>query len=125
MRPYSKQVKAQCILWMYELQSPTAVRTKYRTIYALNNSRDMSTRKILKLWYSKFLETGQMSSNTKRGRKPVGNDVVERLKEIFRDDPGTSINLASQQIPISVGRFAKAKCVGRHVSRLTHGPFLF
>ena len=35
------------------------------------------------------------------------NEVVERLKEIFRDDPGTLINLASQQVPISVGSVHK------------------
>ena len=37
----------------------------------------------------------------------MDNEVVERLKEIFRDDPGTSINLASQQVPISVGSVHK------------------
>ena len=92
---------------MHEMQSPTAVRRRYRTHYAIKNGRDLPTRKILQLWYSKFLETDQMSSNTKRGRKPVDNEVVERLKEIFRDDPGTSINLASQQVPISVGSVHK------------------
>ena len=37
MPAYSNHVKAQCVLWMHETQSPTAVRRKYRTHYAINN----------------------------------------------------------------------------------------
>ena len=36
MPAYSNHVKAQCVLWMHETQSPTAVRRKYRTHYAIN-----------------------------------------------------------------------------------------
>ncbi len=99
MPTVSDPIKAQCVLWMHEMQSPTEVRRRYRIKYSINNGRDIPNRKAILSWYAKFKETGHLSSNTKRGRKRVDNCV----QDIFRDDPGTSIRVASQQVPVSVG----------------------
>ena len=103
MPTVSDPIKAQCVLWMHEMQSRTEVRRRYRIKYSINNGRDIPSRKAILSWYAKFKETGHLSSNTKRGRKRVDNGVVKRLLDIFRDDPGTSIRVASQQVPVSVG----------------------
>ena len=46
-------------------------------------------------------------SQTKKGRKTVDPNVVQRLQQIFNEQPRTSIRVASQQVPVSVGTVHK------------------
>ena len=103
MAPVTDQAKAECVLWMHECQSPTQVIRKYRNKYSKNSRKKIPSRSTIRLWYRNFLETGHVMSQTKKGRKAVDPNIVERLQRIFREQPRTSIRVASQQVPVSVG----------------------
>ena len=96
---FNDKIKSQCVLWMHETGSPTAVRRKFCTKYG--RSSVAPSRKVIRIWYEKFIETGQLKSTTKRGRKPVKDASVNALNELFTEQPETSVRQAAQHVPIS------------------------
>ena len=88
---FNDKIKSQCVLWMHETGSPTAVRRKFCTKYG----------KVIRIWYEKCIETGQLKSTTKRGRKPVKDASVNALNELFTEQSETSVRQAAQHVPIS------------------------
>ena len=96
---FNDKIKSQCVLWMHETGSPTAVRRKFCTKYG--RSSVAPTRKVIRIWYEKFIETGQLKGTTKRGRKPVNDAAVNALEELFKEQPETSVRQAAQNVPIS------------------------
>ena len=93
------EIKAQCVIWVHETGSPTIVRRKFHTKYGRRSVA--LSRRVIRLWYEKFKETGHVQSNTKRGRKPVNDATVNALNELFTDHPETSVRQAAQHVPIS------------------------
>ena len=103
METVSAQARGQCVLWMHECQSPTEVRRKYRIKYSIKSGHDLPSRRTIKRWYEHFLQTGYVRSQSKQGKQLTGDVIVDRLAHIYDNRPDTSLRIAKQHVPVSLG----------------------
>lgn len=105
------QQKAQCAVWMTQLDSPTAVQRKIRTAYGIRpNHRDMPSRATLRNWLEEYLERGtserkkrietkfvltvDISSNLNY-RLAMTEEAVQAVLAYFRDNSNSSTRAAA------------------------------
>jgi len=70
----SMNVKAQCVLWYHETNSPVTVQRKFRNEYG-QPPPDVES---VKAWYSKFVETDSVGDLNRSGRPRHVGEQVER-----------------------------------------------
>ena len=97
---FSAQDKARCVLWMAELGSADKDVAR-RKFYNENGRRITPDIKSIKRWYEQLVSTGNVVSQTKRGRKTIDDQTVENVSRLFEDTPQISIREAAQRLPLS------------------------
>ena len=90
-----------------ELLKRMRQRRKFRKKSA-SNGKSLPSVGGIKYWYSKFLQNGYFSMPVKRGQKGLGQDIIQRISDLFTDNPETSIRSAAQQLPVSYGSVQKS-----------------
>ena len=88
--------KAQCILWYYVTKSPVTVQWKIRNEYG----RPLPHVKNIKVWYSKFVETGNVGDLNRSDRPCVSDETVDAVREAFQRRPGKSMHRASNELHV-------------------------
>ena len=102
MSQVNDQLKAQCVLWMHELKSPTAVIRKLRYVKGMKSG--LPSRSTIRFWYKNFQETGNFkgkSKNKKGPKKVVTEETVHTLSNLYKDNPRTPVRVAAREVPIS------------------------
>ena len=97
----SMKEKAQCVLWYYVTKSPITVQQKFRNEYG----QPPPDVKSIKVWYSKFVESGSVGDLSRSGRPCVSDETVDAVREAFQCSPGRSTCHASNElhVPQSTG----------------------
>ncbi len=76
---YTAQQKAKFVTWYIETQSITRVlrkfQTKYQTLPSVWNS--------IPRWVDNFNSDGNVQNTTRRGRRPVTEQTINRLSTYF------------------------------------------
>ena len=79
-------------MWYHETKSTTTCQRKFKVLYSTKKAPNHSS---IKLWYERFLEEGNMKGS-KRGRKKMDTEKIERVAGHFDATPKCSIRQASQ-----------------------------
>ena len=56
--------------------------------------------KSIKVWYSKFVETGSVGDLNRSGRPSVSDETVDAVREAFQCSPGKSTRRASNELRV-------------------------
>jgi hypothetical protein len=85
--------QAQCMVWLAELQSLTAVQHHFRTQFG----RQPPTWKNIWFWDNKLRATGSLL-HVKSWKKQTSEENVNRIREAFQQSQRKSIHAASLQV---------------------------
>lgn len=88
--------KSECVRKMHELKSVTRVRRWYATNRGIPAPSAQSLRK----WVLDFQELGTMSDRPRSGRPSTSSNDVDRIENLFQENPQVSITVASAQLRI-------------------------
>uniref|UniRef100_UPI0035902ADC thioredoxin domain-containing protein 17 isoform X2 n=1 Tax=Myxine glutinosa TaxID=7769 RepID=UPI0035902ADC len=92
----SPQEKAQCVAWFIETKSATQVQRSFRTTYG----RQPPSRKTIREWHKKFMETGSILQRKGGGRPSTSCEDVEHIRESFEHNPHKSIRTAARELQL-------------------------
>ena len=93
LNPYkmtTPQEKAQCVSWFIDTKSDVQTQRNYRSKYG----RDPPSRRSIRLWHKKFMETGTVF-DTRRSGRPRNHQNIKRVRQAFQRSPMKSIRTAA------------------------------
>ncbi len=65
------------------------------------------TASSLRLWDKKFAETGNLAHRPRSGRPPTPTETVNRVRNLFKENPQVSLRKAATQLNIPLSTAAK------------------
>ena len=95
--------KVNCVLWLAELKSVTAVRRRYQSHYG----KAAPHRNTIENWMKKFKETGSVNDRPRSGRPSISLEAVTDVERAFDQSPKKSLRRASSELNIPVSSVHK------------------
>lgn len=94
---WTVQQKAQCVLWLAKFNSIVLVQREFRRTYNCRNAPDA---KSIHRWFKQFKDTGSIEKQKSTGRPKVSEDIVERIRKSYDNNPNISISSRSIELGI-------------------------
>ena len=92
----ASQEKAQCFSWLIETKSDVQTQRNYRSKYG----RDSPSRRSIRLWQKKFMETGTVFDTRRSGRPRTYEENIKCVRQAFQRSPMKSIRTAARQLQL-------------------------